>query len=32
VCLLDGIGQGLDVGSIDILEMRRCVDELRSRS
>lgn len=32
VCLLDGIGRGLDVGAIDAVEMRRCVDELRSRS
>ena len=31
VCLLDGIGRGVDVGSIDIPEMQRCVDALRGQ-
>lgn len=31
VCLLDGIGRGVDVGSIDVLEMQRCVDALRGQ-
>ncbi len=31
ICLLEGIGRGVDVGSIDLAEMQRCVDLLRSR-
>lgn len=31
VCLLEGIGRAVDVGSIDVLEMQRCVDLLRGR-
>ena len=32
VCLLDGIGRGVDVGVIDVGEMASCVDVLRRRS
>ncbi len=31
ICLLDGIGRGVDVGTIDLAEMGRCVDLLRGR-
>ncbi|MDG2308258.1 MAG: 3-dehydroquinate synthase [Candidatus Binatia bacterium] len=31
ICLLEGIGRSVDVGSIDIHEMQRCVDLLHDR-